>query len=85
MKMLGVIVFPKIGGRFTPKYAGKLRSNLDHTLASVHLKVNEVGTRADGTPYFVRVDGWQQLEGNERKKFIEEISDHCSLWLEVEG
>jgi len=62
---------------------GKLRSNLDHALVSEHLPVKEAGKRADGTPYFVRVDGWQQLEGGERKRFIEEISDHCSVGVEV--
>lgn len=49
------------------------------------LETKEAGTRPDGTPYFVRVDGWLQLEGNERKKFIEEILDHCSLWVGVEN
>lgn len=65
---------------------GSLISNLDHALVSVELPLEKLGTRQDtGEDYFVTVRGWQQLQGDEQKTFIETISDHCSLFLKVAG
>lgn len=52
---------------------GKIESNLDQVIASDNLRIT--------TPVAVR--GWQQLAGVARQKFINEISDHCSLLLKV--
>jgi hypothetical protein len=62
---------------------GKLQSDLDHALVSHHLKLAVLGKRPDNRDFFVRVRGWQQLTGAARVNFIENISDHCSLFLEV--
>jgi Endonuclease/Exonuclease/phosphatase family len=61
---------------------GKLTSNLDHVLATNNIAFGEFG-QASGQPFLVKVTGWQQLTGAARKKFIETISDHCSLYCEV--
>lgn len=60
-----------------------LISNLDHVLASDRLSFKNLGTRTDGTPFQVAVRGWQQLSGADRKKFINDVSDHCALIMEV--
>ncbi len=60
-----------------------LASNLDHVLVSDQLSFKKLGTRADGTPFHVAVRGWQQLSGADRKKFINDVSDHCALIMEV--
>ena len=58
-------------------------ANLDHVLATKNLRFNEVydnnGQRAE-----VRVDGWHYLNGSQRTEFIEHISDHCSLYAELQ-
>ncbi len=61
---------------------GTLMSNLDHVIATDNLTFRQLGT-AQGRPFFVRVSGWQQLQGSARKQFIETISHHCSLYSEV--
>ena len=38
---------------------------------------------APSTEFEVEVNGWNDRTGNARKAFIENISDHCSLWAEV--
>ena len=61
---------------------GRLTSDLDHILATDNVKFRELGV-VDGQPFYVRVTGWQQLNGSARKEFIETVSDHCSLYCEV--
>jgi hypothetical protein len=61
---------------------GRLTSNLDHVLATDNMAFSQLGL-AQGEPFFVRVTGWQQLQGEARKKFIDTISDHCSLYCEI--
>jgi len=61
---------------------GKFTSNLDHILATNNVAFRKFGL-IDHQPFFVRVTGWQQLQGNAQKKFIETISDHCSLYCEI--
>jgi len=58
-------------------------SNLDHILATDNLAFEQQGAN-DGQPFFVRVTGWQQLAGDARRDFIENISDHCSLYCEIQ-
>jgi len=54
-------------------FNGTLKSNLDQVIASDNLQIT--------APVAVR--GWQQLAGTARQKFIENVSDHCSLLVEV--
>ncbi len=63
----------------------QLISDLDHVLASDEIPIKALGTLSDGSDYFVGVRGWQQLSGTARTKFIDEISDHCSLYMEVDA
>lgn len=59
-----------------------LQSNLDHVLASTDLEFTKQG-EVSGEPVFVAVRGWNQLTGAKRTNFIENISDHSSLFVEV--
>ncbi len=60
-----------------------MTSDLDHVLASDHLMVANAGNKPDGTPFQVRVSGWQELSGSAKKTFVDTISDHCSLYIEI--
>jgi len=60
----------------------KLTGDLDHILATDNIAFEQLKD-ANGNPFFVKVTGWQQLQGNERKNFIETISDHCSLYCKI--
>jgi len=59
---------------------GSLKGNLDHVLADVALNFlpPEPGAVAD-----VAVRGWPQLQGNARKEFIANVSDHASLFARI--
>jgi endonuclease/exonuclease/phosphatase family metal-dependent hydrolase len=63
---------------------GSLEADLDHVIASANLRFSPLGERPDGTKFFVRISGWQQLANAKRKDFIANISDHCALYVEVE-
>jgi hypothetical protein len=68
---------------FPATWAGDgLASDLDHVLATENLVFKEQG-EVDGHPFYVKVTGWQQLQGAERKRFLDTVSDHCSLYCEV--
>lgn len=56
-------------------------SDLDHVLATASLRFADVGTAAK--PARVRVRGWNELAGAERAKYLAEVSDHSSLYVEV--
>ena len=60
-------------------------SDLDHIIASDHLKF--VGKRNYGETGYkeVRLDGWREHLGDpaEMKKYANEISDHCLLFCEL--
>jgi len=58
-------------------------SNLDHVLATENVTFGDLG-QTDSEPYKVKVTGWHQLQGAARRRFIENISDHCSLHCEVQ-
>lgn len=63
----------------------RVESDLDHALASEHMSFRTLGNReADGEPFAVRVRGWHQLGGQARRRFIEHISDHSALIVELE-
>lgn len=62
---------------------GRLKSNLDHVLISASINLKQLGVKDNADPFQVAVSGWQQLQGQERKTFIDSISDHCALYLEI--
>lgn len=57
-------------------------SNLDHVLATSDLQFAQV-QGASGPSAEVRVEGWNNLEGDAQVDFIEEVSDHCALYCEL--
>ena len=56
-------------------------SNLDHAIVSQSVSCTRFGTAADAPQ--VQVRGWPDLAGAAQAKFLDEISDHASLYLEV--
>jgi len=62
---------------------GRLVSNLDHVLSSSNVRFKSLGTRPDGVTFQVRVVGWNQLTGTARKNYIDNLSDHSALYVEV--
>ena len=55
-------------------------SNLDHGLATVNLNFETLKSPTGVRSANLRVDGWQQLTGDDRTFFIENVSDHCSIF-----
>lgn len=52
-------------------------SDLDHIIASTALKFQQFPS---GAPKFeVKVDGWNNLDGAERERYLNDVSDHCAL------
>lgn len=60
-----------------------MTSNLDHVIATTNLQFVKKGTRPGGRPFFVTVQGWNQLSGQARKSFVQNISDHSALCVDV--
>lgn len=63
--------------------SGRKTGDLDHVLVSSGLQLVNLGNLDDGTPFTVRVEGWQQLAGDARVDFIDNVSDHCALYFSV--
>lgn len=61
---------------------GSKKGNLDHVVASKDLAFKTQET-VDGQPVKVLVDGWVNKTGNARRSFIENISDHSMLFVEI--
>lgn len=61
--------------------SGSQMSNLDHVLISDGLQLDQLGPA--GAQFEVRVRGWQQLQGQARRDFIDNVSDHCALYFTV--
>lgn len=59
---------------------GNLKGNLDHVLADTTLPILQP---APGVAEQVHVLGWPQLTGAARKEFIDNVSDHASLFARV--
>ena len=78
-----MVVQPKSHDETYKKPGRSLRGNLDHAITSDHLRLVDLGTRSDGTAYTVEVIGWNDLSKTKREKFLNEMSDHSSLYLEV--
>ncbi len=57
-----------------------LKSNLDHVIASKELNFSLIGANNST----ITVNGWNQLDGNERIDFLREISDHSAIFGEIE-
>lgn len=82
----------QLGMSFAPKQynltfsnkSGSKTGDLDHVVLSAGLNLTDLGNLADGSPFQVRVEGWQQLAGNTRSNFIDNISDHCALYFTVQ-
>lgn len=64
--------------------SGSKKSDLDHVIASDDLTF-QLWTLVDdpNVEFEVEVRGWNERSGNARRSFIENISDHCSLWGEI--
>ena len=73
-------VLTKAFDRTFSNASGRLRSPLDHVIASDDL-VFDAFTKpsVDNDPFEIDVRGWVDRTGNARRGFIDNISDHCSL------
>ena len=56
-------------------------ANLDHAVATATLSLRRFGTEPDAPQ--VLVHGWPELNGPAQATFLNEVSDHASLYLEV--
>lgn len=56
---------------------GRMRSNLDHVVASEQIAFEQAGGRE------VEVRGWPQLPDAEQEEWVEKFSDHALLYFEV--
>jgi len=61
-------------------------SDLDHIIASNHLKFKPQTNHNETTPHEIKLDGWRKHLNNppQLTKFLTEISDHCLLFCELE-
>jgi hypothetical protein len=60
--------------------SGSTKSNLDHVIASNDLNFSQYFfVNNPGSTFEIEVYGWNNLTGNARKSWIENISDHCAL------
>jgi len=57
-------------------------SNLDHAIASNNIVLKNFSDD-DNNPININVRGWNQLVGNDREDFIENVSDHSSLTMHI--
>jgi hypothetical protein len=60
-------------------------SNLDHAVATtnnMNFKTFDIQNAVRQAP--VRVDGWHQLAGQAKDDFTMYISDHCSIYIEID-
>ena len=63
----------------------RYESNLDHIITTENISFRDLGQRVvDGRPFQIKITGWHQLQGAARTRFINEISDHCSLYCEIQ-
>jgi len=82
----GMRVLSKSSSLITYRSAGgSLKGNLDHVLVSSDLDV-ELWTdpAQEFSPFEVEVTGWNLLGEPERTSFIEDVSDHCALFVEIQ-
>lgn len=74
---IGMSLLPKTGD-LTWRDARRLRSNLDHVVASSHMRFTDFGGGR-----FVDVRGWPTLPAAEQIEWIRKYSDHALLYFEV--
>jgi endonuclease/exonuclease/phosphatase family metal-dependent hydrolase len=82
----GLVMLPKTADDTWRGSASSTRaSNLDHVLATKNLDFRVLGQTSSGGSAKVIVDGWNQLTNSpaKLKDFIENISDHSALFVEV--
>ncbi len=80
----GMRILSKSFNRTWSNPSGSTRSDLDHAIASQGLTFTEWVYPSDpSTEFELEVKGWNERTGAARRSFIENISDHCSLWGEV--
>ena len=78
-------VLPKSSSLTQRTLSGSDRGDLDHVIASNDLDfVTFDDPGRELTPYQVEVGGWVERSEPERSRFIRDVSDHCSLFFEVE-
>ena len=60
-------------------------SDLDHIIASDHLKFVKQSNYGETEKHEIKLDGWRQHIENqdEMDNYVEEISDHCLLYCEI--
>lgn len=62
---------------------GRLKSDLDHVIASDDLQFASYDKTDGSGRCHVEVDGWPRLKGSQQKSFINTISDHAMLVFEM--
>lgn len=74
----------KPSGTYYSKRYGQ--SDLDHIMASDHLRFLPQDDVLEDGEFEIKLDGWRHLLSNpaELETFTEEISDHCLLFCELE-
>jgi len=66
------------------KLGRSMTSDLDHVMVSDVLNIKNLGDReADGEEFSVAVNGWVDKGKSARDAFLRDLSDHCSLVIEV--
>lgn len=80
----GMRVLNKSSSRTYRSAGGSLKGDLDHVLVSSDLDVELwTDTAQEFSPFEVEVTGWNLLDEPERTSFIEDVSDHCALFVEI--
>ena len=83
-KAHGMRILSKSQDKTWSTISGGTKSNLDHVIVSEELRLQEwVYGDGSGIQFEVEVLGWNERNGNARKSYIKNISDHCSLWAEI--
>jgi len=64
--------------------APTMESNLDHGLSTDNISFKKFKNPTTNKEGELRVDGWNHLVGEDREEFTEFISDHCSIYCEID-
>lgn len=83
-KVHGMKVLRKSFDKTWSRPSGSMKSNLDHVIASDDLEFQKWYYASNPNDEFeVEVRGWNDRPKNTQKWFIENISDHCSIYGEI--
>lgn len=67
------------------KLGRNMTSDLDHVMVSDVVELETLGQRqSDNEPFSVEVAGWVDQTDAKRDKFLADLSDHCSLVIELD-